>query len=77
MTEQQSREMHAALVANGLNNDVANFLVAQAERNSALASAVQQLQEMCRAVIAIRSPHFERLAEQQLIIENLLRERNT
>lgn len=36
LTEQQSDEMHAALVGNGLNHEVANFLVALAQRISAL-----------------------------------------
>lgn len=37
-----------------------------------LAQAVQQLQEMCKALIPIRDPHYTRLAEQQMAIDTLL-----
>jgi hypothetical protein len=36
ITEQQASEIHAALVGNGLNNEIAHFLVALVERISRL-----------------------------------------
>lgn len=41
ISEQESREIHAALCANGLNNEVANYLVALAERISLLEDKIK------------------------------------